>query len=564
MMHRRKLTMSHLLFVAFLAMLGVWVMGDIAFAASETLSGPVGSAGNFSCSGTSAVGHLYDSGVSCPTTITKNNIFSFLICNMEQLSSNLMGQMFCGMISDLAPAVMNVLLLSVIFFGISFTIGLVPLQAKEFLVYLIKFACVFIFATKSDYLIGIGYKTLITGVRDGVATAVGALYPNPLAGANPAAVVANHNGAEMYGYLDAFLGKAMSFATDYVGVPHDGAHNADLCKNAIFAALAIMAVVFPPLFYISVMIIFKVVLTFLRAVFGYVYALVGIAFLLTLAPFFLSFYLFRTTRPFFEKWIGYLISMTLQMVIVFAFLSFTLSIDVKHISQGLPNIVMYHDAPTETTAFRFPWQYCTLCKFKVVSKDNPNGPPMNADNPDFISKGQMVCADNPPVAIEPGDELSPKQVTDAQGHKSYQMPGNDKAFNNLFNFVTRGLLSLFVLAYLVDALLSYSASLAQMLASAGAMYAPQLGGGYAFSTHPKLDIPGSTLVDRAAEQFTEGYSMGSNTIQSTAQGVRQTFEGMVLGRTTNPDGTTSPAEGGGIMGSFANWLSNPNRDYRGE
>ena len=560
----RSLNLTQLLFLVFAAAVGMWLMTDAAFAQAA------GSAGNFSCNGASAQGHLYDSGVSCPATISKDNIFSFLICNMEQLSSNLMGQMFCGMITDLKPAVMAVLVLSVVFFGISFTIGLIPLQAKDFMGYLIKFACVFIFATQSDYLIGFGYKILITGVRDGVAVAVSGLYPNPLA--------ADHvsNGADMYGYLDKFLGKAISFATDYVGIKKDGTNNAALCNNALFAAMAIMAVAFPPIFYIGVMIIFKITLTFLRAVFGYVYALVGIAFLLTLSPFFLSFFLFKATRSFFEKWIGYLISMSLQMVIVFAFLSFVLTIDVTHVSEGLPKIVMYNDKDQpESTIFRFPWKYCTLCKFKVVSKDNPTGPEITKDSPDFIAKGMLVCK-NPPEPIKPGEGFDPVPKKDPitgkpvlkdpagpndKSNYVYTMPDSSDKLDNLFNFATKGLLSLFVLAYLVDALLSYTAYFAHMLSSAGAMFAPQLGGGYTYGSRARFDIPGSTIIDKAGEDFTKGYQLGvndkggANTISATTQGVSNMFTHMVTGK---------PGEGGGVMGSFANWISNPNRDFTGE
>jgi len=144
----------------------------------------------------------------------------------------------------------------------------------------------------------------------------------------------------------------------------------------------------------------------------------------------------------------------------------------------------------------------------------------------------------------------------------YEMPSN-KAMDNLFSFAAKGLLSLFVLAFLVDALLTYTASLAQMLSSAGAMYTPQLGGGYA--RYPVADVPGSTLIENAGEQFREGYQMGSNTIEATSQGLKDSFEGMVMGTRTRTDAqgnvTVTPVDGGGIMGSFAAWLSNPNRDY---
>jgi hypothetical protein len=300
--------------------------------------------------------------------------------------------------------------------------------------------------------------------------------------------------------------------------------------------------------------------------------------LLTLAPFFLSFYLFKSTRPFFEKWIGYLISMTLQMVIVFAFLAFILTIDVKHISDSLPNIIMYNDdSKPETTSFRFPWDYCTLCKFTVVDR-NPDGTasntPFSGNSAELITKGMMVCIHNPPEAIKLGEGFDPVPKKDASGNRvgrnggpvtpsnpqAYEMPSST-AMNNLFSFASKGLLSLFVLAFLVDALLSYTASLAQMLSSAGAMYTPQLGGGYA--RYPVADVPGSTLIENAGEQFREGYQMGSNTIEATSQGLKDSFEGMVMGTRTNPDGSISQVEGGGITGSFAAWLSNPNRDYSG-
>jgi type IV secretory pathway VirB6-like protein len=520
------------LFLVLFGLAGIAVMADAAFAQA------MGSAGDFECVGGRAVGTMYDSGVICPTTITKDNIFSFLICQMEQLSSSLMGQMFCGMITALKPGVLAVLTLSVFFFGISFTIGLIPLRGGDFLLYLLKFAAVLGFATQSDYLIGTLYNLLISGVREGVAIAISGVF-NPEDGGGTQAT-----GASLYVLMDGFLSKAIGFATDNVGAKRDGTE--DICKNAVFAAMVLMAVAFPPIFYIAVLIIVKVAMTFLRAIFGYVYALVGIAFLLTLAPFFLSFFLFKSTRGFFDKWIGYLISFTLQMVILFGFLAFVLSIDVKHLSSSLPDIVMYNEETPETTSFRMPWEYCTLCDFTVVSKTNP-GQALQKDDPAFLRDGKLICKE-PKKPITPLDGVSPP------GGK---VP-DPKMMGNLLSFATTGLLSLLVLAYLVEAVLTYAASLSQMLASAGAAAAPQLGGGFSNAArNTALDIPGSGVIDQFEAAYDRGYAGGKTSLDSAGKGLVNAFSEMVTGR-KGSDGKTV-VEGTGIMGNFANWLSNPNR-----
>lgn len=244
--------------------------------------------GNFSCSNGQASGTLYDPGNQCPHAIAFDNVFSFLVCNMEHLSANLMGSMYCGIIQEAIPAINAVLTIAVVFFGIGFTTGIIPATAREFQMFLIKIAFVWVFATQAEYLIGIGYRFLVTGAREGISIVMGGLLFKDQGGADA-------TGADIYKYLDSFLGKTMQYATDAAGLSKQDPNG---CKNAIFAVIAIMMIVFPPLFYIAVALIVKVAFTFLRSVFGYVYAIVALAFLLTMAPLFLSFFLFRATRQF--------------------------------------------------------------------------------------------------------------------------------------------------------------------------------------------------------------------------------------------------------------------------
>ena len=435
-----------------------------------------GTVGNFSCSNGQASGQLYVSNASCPTTLGIDNFFSFLICNMEQLSSNLMGHMFCGMISSLAPLVWVAATLSVIFFAIAFMFGIVPLHGREAIMFIIKIAFFTGFATNADLLIGTGYRFLINGIHDGVTIALDGMGGTI------------NSGDDLYKLLDETIAKVFHFATD--GVNATETNKALMCKNAIFAVLATMMVAFPMLSYLGLVLLGRIAITFFRAVFGYIYALVGVTFLITLAPIFLTFALFKNQviHAFFDKWIGYLVSFSLQMVLVFSFLGFVMMIDVKNLTDSINDIVMYKTETVETSSMRFPWTYCTLCEFKVV--DKTSGSDMDPDSPDFIEKGKLQCKDSPPKAIT---------LTFGAA------PDSNNTMSSLIKLAGTGIFSLIVLAILVERLLAMIPYLGQKLASGlGGTYVPQLGGGQG-AQGASVSMPGDRLVNDFSAGFHQSY-----------------------------------------------------------
>lgn len=522
--------------------LALWaLLGDLAYAQANP------SAGNFSCSGGIASGTLFNSNASCPTSLRMDNVFSYLICNMEQLSSNLMGTMYCGMIYNLSPMVMAVLSFATFVFGVGFTTGIIPATAREFQKFLLKISFVFVFATSADYLIGFGYRFLVEGTREGIQIVLSGMYTQPTAGV-PA------GGGTVYTQLDNFLKQAIHLATDTM----DGnAENS--CKNAVFGALAVMAIAFPPVFYIGLLIMFKIAVTFLRAVFGYCYAIIGIAFLLTLAPFFLSFYLFMQTRSMFDKWLGYLVSFALQIVVLFAFLTFVVSIDIKNISSDLTNIIIPVEETQESTAVRLPWKYCTLCEFEVVKKDaqgNVIGVIPEDQYNDIIAGAGLRCKDTPPKPIKALSAISPE---------GGNAPNKDLQ-NRLLRFTGTGLLSLYILAVVVNGVLNFVPQLAKVLASGmGGFYAPQLGGGGAASGGAVLDAPGfgrGGMADSFVQGFNSGFgtsrtSDGSavpfNSVSRTAEGLKQGMSKMVTGKASEADRQDS----GTLLDRFTRYLVNP-------
>ncbi len=520
--------------------------------------------GNMTCNSDGSVsGSLFVAGASCPTMLTMDQLFSFLICNFEQLSGNILGHMFCGMISNLAPIVWVATTFATVLFGIGFTIGLIPARAGEAMKFLFKIMFVTLMATNADYLIGFGYKFFLSMMSDGAAIALGVMNNN----ANM------QTSADVYAEIDKLLANLFHFATDMVG----GTTPADYCKNAVFAVMALMAAILPMMAYVGLLLIGRLVLTFFRAVFAYIYAIVGIAFLLTLAPFFLTFFLFRQTTNLFERWIGYLVSFSLQVILLFSFLAFVILIEQAvtkdNILKNLMNIVYYKQEAPETTALRFNFTYCTLCDFKIV--DGTQCPQLNSPDPaqqaaassctaitpdhkdangnnDYISVGRMACTSNPPVAITPTFASS---------------PDGKNQVGNLLNLLGEGLLPLLILATIIENLLKLIPSLAQKLGSSlNATYASQIGGGWVAGGGVATRMPGESMIDDFNAGFNSGYYQkggSENGIGKAAQGLREGLSGLVTGRLTNQqqlyDLTGADPNTRGITNSFARWASDPNR-----
>lgn len=519
---RRFPHISTLMITLALALVAFVLYADASYAIAD------GTAGSFRCSNGHASGQLYNSGGSCPTSLNMGNVFSFLVCNMEQLSSNLMGHMYCGMIQELAPAVWAAATAAVLFFGISFTIGVIPATGRDAMLFLLKIAFITGFATNADLLIGVGYLFLIEGMKDGVNIVLAGLGGEYTSG----------NG--IYGALDGFIATAFHFATDSVA---NAALPADRCKNAIFAVLAVMTLAFPILSYLGIMLLARIAITFLRAVFGYVYALVGVTFLLTLSPIFISFFLFKTTRSFFDKWIGYMASFAIQVVMLFAFLAFILSIPAQSLTSNLTDIIMYKEQINETTSFRFPWEYCTFCDFKIVDKTNP-GVELTDKSPDFISNGRLQCRE-PKTAITATFAISPK-------------PGS-KELGSLLVLAGNGILALIVLAFIVEMLLGMLPGLAQTLARGlGATYAPPLGG---------QNLPGEPQITDFGRGFTHGMgvydakgnlNMTGNGPTSLIKGIKDGLATMISGRTNDGGSGAKDADAttGGLARSYPSLFGN--------
>lgn len=535
--------------------LSVWIVTAIIFLLQApdawALADDIG-VGGLRCSGGTASGQLLISGASCPTTLEFDHLFSFLICNFEQLSSNLMGHMFCGMVADLTPAVWAAVSLAIAVFGVSFTIGLVPATGQEAMMFIIKLAFITAFATNADYLIGTGYTFLITGMREGSTIMLSTMNSSGIS-----------SGTDLYAEVDKMFSTFIGFATDAISATKPE----DYCKNAVFAVIALLLVILPVTAYVAIFLIGKIIMTLFRSVFAYIYALIGITFLLVMSPFFLSFYLFKISRPLFDKWLGYLVSFTLQVVLLFAFMTFIVllvnNIKKDNVLSELTSIIIHNEQTPTGSAIQAALSYCTLCDFEVVDKQSgqrieptttdANGNVVN--NPDFASKGKLQCKSNG-HPITPTFATSPDTSSGGKGTTGVDKNSQIYALLTLMGY---GLIPLIILVMIIDNLLGILPSIAQKLAGGlGATYAPQLGGGQGTAGVP-VRLPGESYIDAASAGFREGFSDPTNTnsLSKATQGIKDALSGLVSGRRADGSDLRSPEAQGNIQNSFGRWLRDP-------
>jgi hypothetical protein len=543
---------SHYLAIYWRALLGLilaYLLVSVFWLDAAFAQGVVEADQSFRCIGATATGQLFNLSPNCQSVIGGpgnpidiQHIFSFLVCNVETLTTALFGNLYCGVIRSLEPAIYAVTTLAVVFFGIGFTTGIIDFTAKEMLTFLVKIALFIAFTTEADYMIGITFRFFVTGAQEGVAIAVSTLFDN---------VEGNEfaSGQDLYFFLDNFFYQFISQTSIAVGASAEAGQNP--CKNAIFAALGLLAVAFPPIFLIGIMILMKIAIVFVRGVYGYMFSIVGLAFLMVLSPIYLTFGLFKQTKPWFDKFLGYLVSFSLQMVLVFAFLAFVLSMPLSHVPGSLFNIIVYQQTTYEGNTWRWPWEYCSICDYDIY---DINGTPDDTSDDRLLEKGVKVnpashrlqCK-QPPRALEPLAMVSPQP----DGTGENPVAQSQKLQSVLLDFAMYGLLSLLVLALVVDQILTYIPYLAQTLGSAmGGGFSPQIAGGVALTGKASVQLPFESSIGATADGFMGGYSRGSGGLGVPRDSITATAAGIAEGSKSLLSGTQR---------GMVEWLFDPQR-----
>ncbi|MAR55900.1 MAG: hypothetical protein CMM93_01830, partial [Rickettsiales bacterium] len=256
----------------------------------------------FTCSGGTASGTFLTT-QDCAGEFDEERMFSYFVCQYEQILNELLSEVYCAILDQSIPAISAALTLLISLAAASFLMGVSPFNAKELMVLAAKFTLVFAFAMQADYMIGIGYQLFMTGSKEGIVYVLQYLFESGYTyetGEGSSVTVTISTISDVYHIFDQFITNIITDSTK--GQMDDGSE----CKNALLMLIFVVSAAVPPLAIIAIYFVVRVVWMILRAIFGYCQGILGVTFLVTLAPIYVSFALFRATRPMFDKWVQYL------------------------------------------------------------------------------------------------------------------------------------------------------------------------------------------------------------------------------------------------------------------
>ena len=264
------------------------------------------------CLGNGEVGGGYffnqSSGSGSACTLTGlDHVFSQVICSFVRILNQVLTKVYCGVQFAMIDTLSILLSVYVMIFGVQLLMGMTQLNSREIMVRLLKIAGVWMFATESQWAIGLAFNFFIDLGSSGIYWALGSI---PIADLNTTCIsTTNLDNLRSVMPVYAFLDRLLYCA---VLAPISSAH------IGILGFFLAMSIVVPPIFMLAVYWFWTVISVLMRAIISFLMGISAVAFLITLSPIFLSMMLFRATYQYFENWLRYIISYSLQIVIVFA------------------------------------------------------------------------------------------------------------------------------------------------------------------------------------------------------------------------------------------------------
>lgn len=435
---------------------------------------------NFSCGGGGGGGGQFYTAGSCAGSPADGQVFSYFVCKFEEIINEALSQVYCAIVAEAQRPVTVGLTLAVLFLGMAFLMGVSPFTAKELMAFAAKFSLVMAFALEAEYMIGIGYALFMNFAKEGIIIVLNYLFETSYSSAG-----------DVYRMFDDALRQMMQ------SVSADSREQGGQCQNALFSLMVLAAAALPPLAMMGMYFMVKIVWVMVRAVFGYCQGILGVTFLVTLAPIYVSFALFKPTRALFEKWIEHLISFSFQMVVVFAFLGMAFNIMSRmadDVSDYTSLVRPFNRDYREAGAANI-FNMCGVCEMNRVA---PGEPPSCAS--DRVMEIGMLSKDE-----------------------------------NFLHFATVKIFAMIIMFYLLDIMLDFVPQMARHLA--GPKYAAQLGGGdTGGQDEVDVSIPGEKSMGNVLKAGAAGFkgyttpgAMIGGFVSGGRQAMREGIDNLLVG-----------------------------------
>ncbi len=358
---------------------------------------------------------------------------STIVCNVVYILNDVLGRVYCSLQFDMRDTLSAALSLYIAVFGAQLLMGTAQLNTKEIMTRLLKIAGVWSFATYSVWGIGLAFNFFIDIVFSGVYWVLQSIPNNAFHDPTSACYDAYTSGATGVMGVFSMLDEAMCNALRGSFI----SNNAKVI--AFFAFISYNGNL--PIFGMAVYWVWKNFIIMVRALVSFLLGISALAFLISLSPIFLSMMLFQSTLQFFENWLKYMISFSLQIIIVFACLAMWITLTMLLIDffTELASLIFPYNKIWAGAQMQDPVSYYGLCQFQITA--GPLGP-------------VATCTANTP--------LIPMSMVPRKADLMY--------------YLAYHLSMLILMAYAFDALLRDAPNIAQQLA--GPQYIPALGMGF--------------------------------------------------------------------------------------
>ncbi len=470
-----------------------------------------------------------------PTSGGNPRIFSRIICSYVEILNQVMGRVYCGMQYHMQKYAALAIAIYLGIFGVQILSGVVQITTKEVFVRLMKVALVWLFVSNYSYGVNMLFLFFVDFANQSIWWTLGSVTnpndPTPIwsimnmpAGSATSNISAT---APVYVYFDQLIYDVMT-----------GSIIADNQKLLIF--FVIVGAIYWPILMIGVYWLVSTFMILARGLISFLLCITALALLIAMSPIFFCLMLFKATQQFFETWLKFMISFSLQVMVVFAVIAMWLIVMFQFIGffNQLANVIFPEYTISRTGNVNSYVKSFGVCPYVIEVQTAPTasapliGPNVRCADPTFTT--DELITENPgrgnftPRALANQNKLIKlTNIAPARAHQNCQRDpnctsGNELVITNgvtapqnklarLAYYVIYHLILLSLVAYAFDALLRQAPMIAQQLA--GPQYVPKLGQGFGGLGMGRL-VPGSSRTREGSGSTGSASSIAGSAIRN--------------------------------------------------
>lgn len=427
---------KHILLIT--AIWAVLFLPSEAFAQGPTLT----------CSGGSSSGALFDTGQYCAFTGYKH-VLSHVVCKFITLVNEILSKVYCGLQNALVPLLGSIFTLYIAVFGLQLAMGMTELTMREAVTRLLKIGFIWVFATNATLGVSMVFGFFVSLSANGVNWVMDGI--NMATGGSCTATSCSSSAALCDDDISGATGIMIPLTKLDRQICEAVAGPLTQSNTAILGFFLALSAVFPPVFLLAAHWLWMNFWIMVQGVKTFLFGILSLAFLISMSPIFLSLMLFKATYQFFETWVRYMISFSIQIIIVFACIALWIGITLQFVGffSEMATIINPMQGNIKTGGIDDVINNWGFCEGYSVT-NTPNGPKLSAGS----------CDETLPVTA----------LMQSDGSNNHM---------KLIYYMVFHLLTLIILSFAFKALINQAPMIAIYLA--GPEYVPVLGQGFGTS-----------------------------------------------------------------------------------